>query len=70
MILSIQIIFQLNLDYCSNVLQGSLHCIILNYEPRLCYYRDAVRCYEQLGTRFSKMQFCKLTVCIRLSFCL
>ena len=56
-------------DHFPAKLQGSLHCIKLNYEPWLCYYRDAICCYEQRGTRFSKkIQFLKLQVCIRLSF--
>ena len=46
---------------------GGLHCIILNYEARLCYYKDTislnsqagqwntgVRCYGQLKHAFSK----------------
>ena len=46
---------------------GGLHCIILNYEARLCYYKDAIslnsqagqwntgaRCYGQLKHAFSK----------------
>ena len=35
-ILSVQVIFQLNSDYCTKVvITGGLHCIILNYEAVL-----------------------------------
>ena len=48
-ILSVQVVFQLNSDYCTKVLTGSLHCIILNYEARLCYYKDAISLNSQAG---------------------
>jgi len=28
---------------------GGLHCIILNYEARLCYYKDAISMNSQAG---------------------
>ena len=62
---------------------GGLHCIILNYEARLCYYKDAIslnsqagqwntgmRCYGQLKHVFSQKAISTLSVCIQLSFCL
>ena len=49
-ILSVQVIFQLNSDYCTKVvITGGLHCIILNYEARLCYYKDAISMNLQAG---------------------
>ena len=62
---------------------AGLDFIILNYEARLCYYKDAIslnsqagqwntgtRCYGQLKHTFAKKVIYKLPVCIRLSFCL
>ena len=42
-ILSVHVIFQLKSDYCTKVvITGGLHCIKLNYEGQLCYYKDAI----------------------------
>ena len=62
---------------------GGLHCIVLNYDIQLCYYKDTISlnsqaghgntvtcCYGQLKHVFSKRQSHKLPVCIQLSFCL
>ena len=62
---------------------GGLHCIVLNYDIQLCYYKDTislnsqagqwntgVHCYGQLKHAFQKRQFHKLPACMRLSFCL
>ena len=45
-ILSVQVVFQLNSDYCTKVLQGAC---ILNYEAQLCYYKDAISLNSQAG---------------------
>ena len=55
---------------------GGLHCTIMDYEARLCYYKDAIslnsqagqwntgmHCYGQLKHAFAKRQFHKLPVC-------
>ena len=54
-ILSVKGIFQLNSDYCTKVITGGLHCIILNYEALLCYYKDAIslNSHGQLKHAFS-----------------
>ena len=44
-ILFVQVIFQLNSDCCTKV--EGLHCIILNYEARLGYYKDAISLNSQ-----------------------
>ena len=47
-ILSVEVVFQLNSDYCTNiVITGDLHCIILNYEAWLCYYEDTINLNSQ-----------------------
>ena len=49
-ILSVEVVFQLNSDYCTNiVITGDLHCIILNYEAWLCYYEDTISLNSQGG---------------------
>ena len=49
-ILSIQVVFQLNSDYCTTVvITGGLHCIILNCEAWLCYYKGAITLNSQAG---------------------
>ena len=49
-ILSEQVVFQLNSDYCTKVvITGGLHCIILYYEARLCFYKDAISLNSQAG---------------------
>ena len=40
-ILPVQVVFQLNSDYITNVSQGACHCIILNYEAR---------CHQKIST--------------------
>ena len=41
-ILSVQVVFHLNSDYCTKVvITEGLHYIILNYEAQLGYYKDA-----------------------------
>ena len=60
---------------------GGLHCIVLNYDIQLCYYKDTISlnsqagqwntvtcCYVQLKHVFSKRQSHKLPFCIQLSF--
>ena len=47
-ILSVQVVFQLNSILLQVVTLG-LHCIILNYEAWLCYYKDAIRLNSQAG---------------------
>ena len=66
-ILSSQVVFQLL--FCQGV-TGGLHCIILNYEARLCYYKltgRSVKYGNVLLRTASNWQFHKLPVCIRLS---
>ena len=48
-ILSVQVIFQLNSRLLHQGVTGGLHCIILNYEARLCYYKDAISLNSQAG---------------------
>ena len=49
-ILSVQVVFQLISDYCTKALiRGGLHCIILNYEARLGYYKDTITLNSQAG---------------------
>ena len=38
-ILSIQVVFLAKLRLLNQGVTGGLHCIILNYEARLCYYK-------------------------------
>ena len=46
-ILSVQVVSQLNSDYCT--VSGGLHCMMLNYEGRLCYYNDDISSNSQAG---------------------
>jgi len=49
-ILSVQVVFQLNSDYCpKKSVKGGLHHIILNYKAWLCYYKDAISLNSQAG---------------------
>ena len=61
---------------------GGLHCMMLNYKGRLCYYNNDIssnsqagpwntgrRCYGQLVRVFQKTRFYQLPVRTRLSFC-
>ena len=48
-ILSVKVVSQLNSDYCTNVSQGALDFIGLNYEARLCYYNDDISSNSQAG---------------------
>ena len=51
--------FPAKLRLLHQLVEGGLHCIVLNYEARLCYSRDTNRYYEQLGTCFFKK--CNIT---------
>ena len=46
---SVQVVFQLNTDLLHQRGQGGLHCTVLNYESRLCYYKDAISLNSQAG---------------------
>ena len=76
-----RVVFQLNSDYGTKVVTGCLHCIMLNYEARRGYYKDAINlnsqtgqrntgmhCYGQLSTGFQKGNFTSFqSVCSCLS---